>query len=165
MPRPLAVLAVVLACLLAACEAAYEGAWPMPDTAIADFRTLVPANRPNRWLVAPPGYCPPGAANAESPVYPQPPERLGELFGQAIAAEPRLQRLDDGSDPRRFELVQRSRVFRFPDRISVEMVPVDGGAAPAIYSRALVGYSDFGVNRKRIEAWLAALDRLARAGL
>ena len=28
----------------------------------------------------------------------------------------------------------------------------------AIYSRSLIGHGDFGVNRARIERWLAALD-------
>jgi uncharacterized protein (DUF1499 family) len=36
---------------------------------------------------------------------------------------------------------------------------VDGQATLAIYSRSLIGHGDFGVNRARIERWLAALAR------
>ena len=53
--------------------------------------------------------------------------------------------------------MQRSRLFRFPDYITAEAMETDGGSALAIYSRAVIGYSDIGVNRKRIMAWLDAL--------
>ncbi len=55
--------------------------------------------------------------------------------------------------------VQRSRVFGFPDYLTVKAVVMDGGAGLIIWSRARYGRSDFGVNRARVEAWLAALDR------
>ncbi len=60
--------------------------------------------------------------------------------------------------------MQRSRVFGFPDYLTVKAVAVDsnageGGAGLIIWSRARYGRSDFGVNQARVEAWLAALDR------
>jgi uncharacterized protein (DUF1499 family) len=64
--------------------------------------------------------------------------------------------------------VQRSRVFGFPDYITVKAVAtestgegstVGSGAGLIIWSRARYGRSDFGVNRARVEAWLAALER------
>ncbi|MBL4544816.1 MAG: DUF1499 domain-containing protein [Oceanicaulis sp.] len=55
------------------------------------------------------------------------------------------------------ELVQRSKLFRFPDYITAQAFETQGGAALAIYSRAVIGYSDMGVNRKRIKAWLESL--------
>ncbi len=59
--------------------------------------------------------------------------------------------------------VQRSRVFGFPDCLTVKAVAIEStgeaGAGLIIWSRARYGRSDFGVNRARVEAWLAALDR------
>jgi len=58
----------------------------------------------------------------------------------------------------RFDLVQRSALFRFPDTVSIEVIPLgDSRSTLAIYSRSTYGYSDLGVNRKRIERWLARL--------
>lgn len=53
--------------------------------------------------------------------------------------------------------IARSRVVGFPDYISVVAYPQDGGTALAIYGRLRFGRSDFGVNRKRAQRWLAAL--------
>ena len=54
--------------------------------------------------------------------------------------------------------VQRSAVFGFPDYVSVRAVAVEGGASLAIWARARYGYSDLGVNAKRVGRWLAALE-------
>ena len=53
--------------------------------------------------------------------------------------------------------VQRTTVMGYPDYISVKAVEVDGGAALVIYSRSRFGNSDFGVNQKRIDGWLAKI--------
>jgi uncharacterized protein (DUF1499 family) len=59
------------------------------------------------------------------------------------------------ADDRRIVAEQRSRLFGFPDRIDVEVVP-DGehSAMLAIYSRSRYGYYDLGANRRRVEEWL-----------
>lgn len=49
--------------------------------------------------------------------------------------------------------IVRSRLFGFPDYITVQRK--DEGLA--IFSRLRFGKSDLGVNRKRIDAWLAKL--------
>ncbi len=41
-------------------------------------------------------------------------------------------------------------------------MPGPPGAGLFLYSRSLFGWSDFGVNRTRVEAWLAALDAALR---
>ncbi|MEM6972303.1 MAG: DUF1499 domain-containing protein [Pseudomonadota bacterium] len=47
--------------------------------------------------------------------------------------------------------VQRSAVLGFPDYVSVRRVET----GLAIWSRSRFGYSDLGVNRARVEGWLA----------
>jgi uncharacterized protein (DUF1499 family) len=45
----------------------------------------------------------------------------------------------------------------------MEVVPLDAERATlAVYSRSRYGRRDFGVNAKRVEAWLAALERELR---
>ncbi|MEL6267324.1 MAG: DUF1499 domain-containing protein, partial [Pseudomonadota bacterium] len=48
--------------------------------------------------------------------------------------------------------VQTSRIVGFPDYVSARTV--EGGIA--VWSRSRYGYSDLGVNRARVEDWLAA---------
>ena len=54
--------------------------------------------------------------------------------------------------------VTRSAVFNFPDLITVQVTPDTPGTSFLImYSRSVYGRSDFGVNHKRVETWLAAI--------
>ncbi len=125
-----------------------------------DFSTLEPDGRPRRWLVLPPGFPASAAADQESPVFNEPPERLLSLLGEVALAEPRTRLVREAAGQKEF--VQRSLVFRFPDFVTAAAVPAGGGSALCLYSRAAVGYSDLGVNRKRLQRWLASLQ--ARSG-
>jgi uncharacterized protein (DUF1499 family) len=50
-------------------------------------------------------------------------------------------------------------VFNFPDLVTVQVSPAPpDGATLVIWSRSVYGESDLGVNRKRVVAWLSALD-------
>ena len=54
--------------------------------------------------------------------------------------------------------IQYTRLMRYPDTIDVQVLPAgDNQSTLAIYSRSLVGQKDFGVNRARVERWLASL--------
>ena len=134
---------------------------PADQGAIA-FETLTRRPHPTDALAAPPGF---GAAPADvqSPAYPVSPERLSAVLLKALEQEPDLTRVDDGSDPSYLRFVQRSRVMRFPDTIDVRIVPADGGGSSlAIYSRSQLGRADFGVNRARVDRWLAAIAMAAQ---
>lgn len=52
----------------------------------------------------------------------------------------------------------RVSVFGFPDLVAVQ-VTEDGAARSRLVTRfhSVYGYSDFGVNRKRVARWLVAL--------
>jgi uncharacterized protein (DUF1499 family) len=120
-----------------------------------DFSTLVPDSRPRRWLVLPEGLKASAEPDQSSPVFAVAPAALLDAFKAFALEQPRVQLVREGEG--QVELVQRSKVFRFPDYITVEAFEAEGGSALAIYSRAVIGYSDIGVNRKRITAWLEAL--------
>ncbi len=108
--------------------------------------------RPNEARIAPPG----GAGDIASPVFALTPEALMRLFDAAAMADARVTRLAGGPEALFATYVQRSAVVGWPDYISVRAVAVDGGAALAVWSRSRYGYSDMGVNRARVERWLAA---------
>jgi uncharacterized protein (DUF1499 family) len=127
--------------------------WPA-DTAGIDFATLARPATPNTYLVCPKDRCavPP---DEEGPVFRIPPMRLLEFLRATLPAEPRTRLVRDESDLLRLVLVQRSRVFRFPDTVTVQVFPLpDGGSTLAMYSRSNYGRSDLGVNKARVRRWL-----------
>jgi uncharacterized protein (DUF1499 family) len=120
-----------------------------------DLRALTLKSSPNQFLVAPDGF---GTAkpHKRSSEYALPAADLARRFREIALSEPRTVLAGEGAGGLRFDLVQRSQIFRFPDTISVEVLPLgDRRSTLAIYSRSKIGYSDWGVNRKRIERWLA----------
>ena len=112
---------------------------------------------PNDYLVAPAG-----AAAAEpdrvSDTYAIPPAELMARLDAVALAEPRTDRIAGGPGELSATYVQRSRLFGFPDYVSVRAVEAPGGSTLAVWSRSRFGHSDLGVNRARVVRWLAALD-------
>ena len=123
-----------------------------------DFAQLRMRWRPNRWLMLPQGFESPARAHEAAPAFAEAPDALFRRLKAVVAAEPRIERLAEDRAGFRLELVQRSRIFRFPDRVSIAVAPCAGGSAPALYSRAVLGLYDFGVNRARVRRWAAALE-------
>jgi uncharacterized protein (DUF1499 family) len=121
-----------------------------------DFATLDPGTKPNTYLVLPEGFEAKAMANQVSPVWDASPNELLGAFKAVALEAPRTELVRDSET--QIELVQRSALFRFPDYITVEALAVDGGAALCVFSRSKVGYSDLGVNAKRITGWLATLE-------
>jgi len=137
-----------------------QGAGGLPPATPVDFAALRLPESPNTCLAAPPGahpqahiVVPPLAADAAI-VWP--------VLLRVADAMPRTTRY--GQWPERFQAqwVARSAIMNWPDIVTAELVPGPGGAGLFLYSRSLFGYSDLGANRKRVEAWLAALDAALR---
>lgn len=123
-----------------------------------DFQTLELTWRPNQFLVLPPGFIGKAKPHAASPVFAAAPEQVLEALKRIALAEPRTTLAHEDRAARQATFVQRSKTFRFPDTVTVEAVPLaPGRTALAVYSRAKYGIRDFGVNRARVERWLAAL--------
>jgi uncharacterized protein (DUF1499 family) len=127
-----------------------------------DFAGLERKASPNQYLVAPDGLTPRAKPDMESPVFSVPPDRLRDAFLTVVAEAPRTTLLNRSADGLRLSLVQRTALLRFPDYIDVAIQPAPGGngdgSTIAIYSRSRFGYSDLGVNRKRVEDWMSALE-------
>ena len=109
--------------------------------------------KPNDRLIGPmPG------ADAPAPVWAATPEALMQAADAAFRAMPRTMLLAGDVAAGHATYVQRSATMAFPDYISVRAVAAEGGATLAIWSRSRYGHSDLGVNAKRLDAWIAAID-------
>ncbi|MGR3464654.1 DUF1499 domain-containing protein [Limimaricola sp.] len=98
-----------------------------------------------------------GPAHAAPPVFATDPATLLSAFEEIARATPRTKLLFESPAEGRATYVTRSALIGFPDYTSVKAVPESGGAALMIWARNRFGISDMGVNRKRVEAWMAAL--------
>jgi uncharacterized protein (DUF1499 family) len=128
-----------------------------------DPATARPGANPNEFFSAPRGATA-APTDAETRLYPESPRALLARFDAIARAQPRTRVVAGDPDSLMITYVQRSRVFGFPDYLTVKAVAVDsnageGGTGLIIWSRARYGRGDFGVNQARVEAWLAALDR------
>ena len=74
-----------------------------------------------------------------------------------ISAEPRTQFIGKNDSLRQLIFVQRSRIFRFPDTIWIQVVDRGSDTAIIIYSRSSYGYWDLCANRRRVHRWLLKL--------
>jgi uncharacterized protein (DUF1499 family) len=80
-----------------------------------------------------------------------------------ISGQARVVTVMVDEDAKRSAYIQHSAVFRFPDIITVEFVPLDANRSSiAIFSHSRYGEHDFGKNRKRVERWLVLLQKVAR---
>ena len=128
------------------------------DLPIVDFATLRLTKKPNQYLVCPKDICS-ASAHRESPVFDFDVDELIRKWDAMIARQKRVEVVSQQSAPRQRDYVQRSFLFRFPDIITVRFLPLtEERSTLAIYSRSVYGHSDLGVNKKRIDAWLAELE-------
>lgn len=126
-------------------------------TKFCDFSKLALGWRPNQFLMLPSGFEATAKAHEVSPDFPAPPVAVYDKLLAIIGNEPRIEWLAKDADGYRLELVQRSKTFRFPDRISIAILPgnTEKSATMAVYGRAKVGIRDFGVNKARIRGWVS----------
>jgi uncharacterized protein (DUF1499 family) len=129
---------------------------------IIDFAARASDGRKNVFAACPPGYCtPPG--DMESPIFAMDWERLGDYWSEVIAVQPRVGLVAWDTQQRRATYIERSAVFRFPDIVTVEFVPLGAGKSSlAIDSRSRYGKGDLGVNRRRVIDWLTTLRTMMR---
>lgn len=110
----------------------------------------------NDYLLRPSG-APPDGADRIAGEYDGDAASLALRLQQTALAEPRTTLLAGDAAQGFITLVQRSKWMGFPDAISIRAVDLGRGRATlAIWSRARYGTDDHGVNRARVERWLAA---------
>lgn len=122
-----------------------------------EFASLVPPPSPNTCLAAPATH--PGPKHVVAPLLAGAPDAVFERLLTLAKGFPRTWRLAAWPERRQAQWVERS-TLNFPDIIVAEVVATPAGSSLFLYSRSLIGYSDFGANRRRVERWLAALAAL-----
>lgn len=152
------------ALVLFASSAAAAGwfAWGRGDGAVAqpmpDFAALTRAATPNQYLLLPSGFQAVATPDAVSPRFDVSVDRLETEALRVIRMQPRTVEIARDPEQRQYAFVQRTPILRFPDTITVRFVDLpDGRSSLAIYSRSRIGRSDLGVNRRRVDGWLAAI--------
>ncbi|WP_372003549.1 DUF1499 domain-containing protein [Tistrella mobilis] len=138
---------------------------PLDDSALPPELFDLPAfsgdQKPGWCLAAPEGalrvrpHIPTGPLQAG-------PDRLLAAMARCVRAQPRSRILAADTTLYRIDAIQRTRVCRFTDDVSLWAMPVpmpDGriAAAPVILSRSRIGRWDMGTNRRRVECWLATM--------
>jgi hypothetical protein len=132
---------------------------PGEATSIPELHSPLPKTG---FLACPPGYCSKAAA-ITSPEFNMPWDRLRDYWIEMISGEKRIVRAVADGGPRQYAYIQHSPVFRFPDIITVEFVPLGPNrSSVALYSRSRYGEYDFAKNRKRVERWLVLLQKVAQ---
>lgn len=138
-----------------------HGAEGMPPAEPVDFATLALPATPNTCLLTPSSA--PGAGHLHRDPFPVDADAAFAAIRAVAATRPRSYPLADWPARRQAQWVVRSRLMNFPDIIVAECAPSGGGTGLWLYSRSLMGRSDFGVNRARVLDWLHAFeDRLRR---
>jgi hypothetical protein len=126
-----------------------------PEVWHVDPAETTRTGKPNDALAAPVG-----ATRAEPDIVlgttTKPPTALLAALDAAVRAEPRVEVVAGSVEAHRITYVQHSAIVGFPDYISVSAVETATGNGLVLWSRSRYGYSDLGVNRARLERWLAA---------
>jgi uncharacterized protein (DUF1499 family) len=133
----------------------------LPPPEPVDFRALALPRSPNACLAAPAGAHP--AAQLATPPLPVSAATAWQVLRGFGARFPRTSPLAEWPERRQAQWVARSALLNFPDVVAAELAE-DGptGAGLFLYSRSLFGHSDFGVNRRRVQAWIEAFDAALR---
>lgn len=136
---------------------------PLWFGSMTDFSTLqnrgLPGTISNEYIVAPYDYTP-ARLNAIAPEYDISADQLKNEIDKVVMRQPRVQFIaSDYEKTRRIEYVQRSLIFRFPDVITFQIIPVnDKKSTLAVHSYSVYGASDLGVNANRVKTWIQDLN-------
>lgn len=152
MPGVAGYLTLAISLLVAGC-----GVEEAASSAPRDLANLRRPSSPNSCLAGPAGFAP--IPDLPTRQYDVSPEQLLAAVQAVIMARPRTTALAFDGGRLRADYVVRSRVFGFPDVVLTQVLRLkDGQSALVLYSYSLKGHYDFGVNRNRVTAILAALD-------
>lgn len=113
---------------------------------------------PNTAFAAPADVETRATVDLVSPVFSCSAEHLFDACLQVWADLPRVELQKKDADKRTASFIARSALFGFKDDTCVEVVAFGAQSASVLlYSASRVGYSDLGVNRKRVGHWLNLL--------
>ena len=119
---------------------------------------------PKVWHVDPETFSGPRKANQfllagpDAAIVDASPEKTAAAFHDVATGDGAVL-LAGSREARWMTYVQTTPLIGFPDYISVKIAGADGKSRLSVFSRSRFGYSDLGANRRRVERWLADLQR------
>lgn len=120
-----------------------------------NFKQLTLPNKENYYISC--QQCQ-GERQQASIIYSVAVDKLKQQWQQMIKRQPRTVLLKHQAE--QYQYVQRSLLFRFPDIVDVQFVALaEKQSTLNIFSRSVYGYSDLGVNAKRVKQWLVNLQQ------
>jgi uncharacterized protein (DUF1499 family) len=129
-----------------------------PLGSITDFSTLQNRLAHNEYIVAPKDFTP-ARRDEPSTTYPVSEDHLKSLIDKVVKRQPRITFIGEDKASHRIEYVQRSLIFRFPDVITFQTIPLETDKSTlAVHSYSIYGAGDLGVNGNIIRSWLGELD-------
>ena len=144
----------LLSVVMPACRS--EGVRGLPVPPPMDVAAIVRPASPNTALAGPDGHSP--APDRVIAPYPIPPDVLYRAVRAVARDQDRTFPAAHYDELRQAHYVVRSKWANFPDLVTIAVAgPETGPSTLVVYSRSVYGHSDLGVNRARIEVWLAAL--------
>lgn len=125
--------------------------------ALALYIRLAPSD-PARWHVDPAAAPDPRGRNfaRADTVVPGTPEDVAARLAAVAEADGAVLLAGGGAHT---TWISRTRLMRYPDYTSIRLEPAAGGTRLVALARSRFGADDWGVNRARLERWLAALAR------
>ncbi|MCB2107117.1 MAG: DUF1499 domain-containing protein [Rhodobacteraceae bacterium] len=122
-----------------------------------EFAELALPKSPNAYLVGPKGYTT-ALPHADAPEFAISVNELKSRVNAIAHGERRVTKVWESEDGLELQYIQRSFLMRYPDIVSVKLIPLgEARSTLIIYSRSVYGYSDLGVNKARVNRWLAEL--------
>lgn len=135
-----------------------EGLGSMTNFATLENRLPPPAIA-NEYIVAPRGVAP-FARVVAAPEFSINAERLYKVIDRVVSRQSLITLVAKDFGTLRSEYVQRTPLFRFPDVITIQAIPIDEERSSiAIHSYSIYGASDLGVNAKRVKLFLQEIDK------
>lgn len=123
-----------------------------PETWHVDPLTAAVPEKDNHFLLRPEG------GDGPAPVFAADPAAVAAAIQEVISETSGAALIAGSPKAGHMTAVVRSRLVGFPDFVTMKLVETEGGTALTIFSRSKYGYSDMGVNKSRVEAWLEALE-------
>ena len=140
--------------ILPACAA--PGIERLAAPTLMDLGRIERPATPNVAIAAPAGTQP--APDIVTPTYPAPAARLYAAVRSVAMARNRTFLAAEYPAEWQMHFVVRSAVLNFPDLVAAQVTESGPKSSTLVlYSRSVYGYGDFGVNRERLQTWLAAL--------
>ena len=130
----------------------------LPD--LIEFPALKRPDRPNNWLIAPPGFAGRVRTDAEAPILDRTPKQVFDSVMDLVLQRVEWRLRASDPDTLRLSFIAVTPLLKFKDDVYVQAVPVEGQpdkSSVAVYSASRIGYSDLGTNAKRVEELLGLI--------